>query len=356
MTGGAPESSCYDVSMPKHLTYAFLVSAPVGALAALLSLVNCSVSVTSDAPLYDGGADRQRPPGTPPDDGDDDPPITAPKPDSGKPDGGQGRTLYAVAKSATGNQLLKFSTLSPGDVTKVAITGLGNTNEIVQGLDFRPKTGGLYAFTSEVSAAALYTIDKASGAATKCNGTPAGTYYTAVLDSTSASWAVDFDPIEDRLRIIASNGQMYRLHPENGKSVTPTSPDPAGYSGGAVANFAGTAFTNSLTVTPAKSALYGIDATKNVLAVFQGVANPSLPLKEIGPLGVDPTEFAGFDIWGGTEKADAGPTLDKPLEAYAAMTVGTTTSLYKIDLATGAATSLGAIGIDVPIRGLTIEP
>lgn len=51
-----------------------------------------------------------------------------------------------------------------------------------------------------------------------------------------------------------------------------------------------------------------------------------------GPLGIDVTDVDGFDVSGGT-----GQT------AYAVLSEGGTSTLHRIDLATGAATSVGTL-------------
>jgi len=329
----------------------------LGPVLGVMALAHCSVKIDSALAFADAGTDGGAQPsdngrgGTvdkehPCLDVRCDPPVVL------KDGGVAGRTVYAV--SASSKELLKFSTSSPGDTLSIPVTGIAEA-EVIQGIDFRPKTGGLYAFTSEVSAAAVYEINTSTGVATKAAGNPVGTYYSAPLDTTSKSWGVDFDPIEDRLRIIASNGQMYRLNPENGKSVNPTSPDPATYGGGAAATLVGTAFTNSIPIRPSKTVLYGIDSEKNVLAVFKGSPNTGV-VEEVGPLGVDPTQLAGFDIYGGTDKPNSDALISVPLEAYAAMSVKGITSLYGIDLATGRASSLGIIGTGLPVRGIAVEP
>ncbi len=61
--------------------------------------------------------------------------------------------------------------------------------------------------------------------------------------------------------------------------------------------------------------------------------------------GGSPLDFSainGFDIPTGVNTATANAPVSG--NAYAALTVGATSGLYRIDLATGATTSLGPIG------------
>ena len=65
-------------------------------------------------------------------------------------------------------------------------------------------------------------------------------------------------------------------------------------------------------------------------------------LNTIGPLGVNPGVRNGFDI---------SPTTGVP---FAALRNAGPSALYRIDLGTGAATPLGAIGSGLILSGLTI--
>lgn len=77
----------------------------------------------------------------------------------------------------------------------------------------------------------------------------------------------------------------------------------------------------------------------------------------VGPLGVDAEDVAGFDISGGNGGGDGGiPAVSTPLEAYAALRVAGTTSLHTIDLTTGKATLVGAVGHDKAPRGIAVQP
>src|SRR5262249_57841761 len=102
-------------------------------------------------------------------------------------------------------------------------------------------------------------------------------------------------------------------------------------------NFAGSTSTT----------LYNIDSNFDSL-VRQGSpgGTPVSPntgqLFTIGSLGVDTNENVGFDI--------AAPTNN----AYASMTVGGVSSLYSINLQTGAATLIGPIGGGEVIRGISV--
>jgi len=319
----------------------------MGSLAAngALFLFNCSVEIKGEASLIDGGADGRQLP-----EGPDEPGRPLPKSTEDVADAGPNARAIEAFAVDDANQLIRFSTRSPGTVRTTPITSLPG-DETVQGIDIRPMTGVLYAFTTgSPFGGRVYSVVKDTGKATWVNGDGG---YPVIINTTAMSYGVDFDPISDRLRINSNDGLGLRLHPESGRSVNPTSDQPPLYADGGPANIVGTAFTNSLDVRPKKTSLYAIDSKRDVLVAFQG-SIPEGAVKDVGPLAVDAAEVAGFDIYGGTDGVDGG-VKDVPLAGYAALTVSGTTGLYRIDLESGAATFIGEIGHNRPIRGLTLE-
>src|SRR5688572_9261279 len=97
------------------------------------------------------------------------------------------------------------------------LTGLaGSPSEQIQGMDFRPGTGGLYALSTE---AHLYLIDPVTAAARRLH-----TFTDTSL--TASVRGFDFDPRTDMLRIISrhQNADTNRIvNPDNFAIVTHTS-------------------------------------------------------------------------------------------------------------------------------------
>jgi hypothetical protein len=225
-----------------------------------------------------------------------------------------------------GNALIRFHSASPGTIQSAAtITGLQPAETIV-GIDVRPADGQLYGVGST---SRLYLLNALTGAATAM-----GPAFTPALDGTR--FGVDFNPTVDRLRIVSDTNQNLRLNPATGAvivdgAINPGTPD-----------VAGAAYLNSVdgaTVTT----LYDIDAGTNQLLIQNPPNNGTLVA--VGPLGVDPSGPLGFDI--------------SPLDnaAFAALQVGGVSGLFAVNLATGAATFLGAIGAGTdPIDGLAAMP
>jgi hypothetical protein len=208
------------------------------------------------------------------------------------------------------------------------ITGL-QAGENILGIDFRPATGQLYALGSS---SRLYTINLTTGAATQV-----GTAGAFTLNGTS--FGFDFNPSVDRIRVISNTGQNLRLNPNDGTLTgTDTVLNPATTGATAAAytnNFAGATTTT----------LYDIDTTSDTLFIQGGLNGTPSPnggtLTAVGGLGVDASAVNGFDI--GTNGI-----------AYAALTVGGVSNLYTINLQTGAATLIGAIGNGTILRGLAV--
>lgn len=248
--------------------------------------------------------------------------------------------MVALGTGANGNTLVGFSGDAPGTATSVPVTGLGSSTLV--GIDYRPATGGLYGLGVEGATVSLFTIDRGTGAATLVGSTTLAT-------TLGTSFGVGFNPVADRLRVVDDLGNNFRLHPDTGATIVPpdTTLNFTGLPGGSAnAPEAAVAYDRDV-VGAGATTLYGIVAGGDRL-VTQGGVN-SMPsanggvLFDVGPLGVDVTGNTGFDI---------DPTTG---EAYMAAESGGLTSLFRVDLATGAATSVGQIGNgSVGLSSLTI--
>ncbi len=236
----------------------------------------------------------------------------------------------------TGNYLINFDSATPATTTTRLISGLNSPAEQVLGIDFRPAVpvGRLYAITN---AGQLYRFDNpATGVATPVG--PGG----LVLSGTE--FGIDFNPVVDRIRLISNADQNLRLHPDLGTLVatdvslayaagdTNAGANPAATGGAYINNFSGAIST----------VLYDIDTDLDIVTT-QSPPN-SGTLNTIGPLGVNASSVNGFDISGSTGIA------------YAALNAGAPPStLYTINLNTGAASAIGIIGCNEPVRGLSVN-
>jgi hypothetical protein len=217
-------------------------------------------------------------------------------------------------------RIVTFKVATPNTIdANVAVSGLA-AGERLLGFDVRPKDGLLYGISST---GRIVTIDPATGAATVKATLAADTAdttapYTAV---TGASFAVDFNPVADRLRVIGSTGQSLRINVDTGATTTDGTINRAG----ALPSVGAAAYTNSYAGTTA-TMLYDIDTASASLAL-QNPPNDGT-LVNVGALGVAVAGDVGLDIAGGAN----GLVL-----AALRSAANGPSSLYRVDLATGAA-------------------
>lgn len=246
-----------------------------------------------------------------------------------KPASDAGVTIQGLSNS---NQLISFKLTKPADVSTVAITGL-TSGETIVGIDYRlrtdvaDKSGVLYGLSSLGN---LYTINASTGAASNRRALTA-----AADDSTlpftglnGNSFAVDFNPAADRLRVISQTGQNLRINVDTGATITD-----GNLNGLLNPQVAAAAYTNSYQGAVSSTALFDLDNTSNRL--LQQIPPNDGNLVSIGALGITLGTNSGFDIAGG----DNGLAL-----ATVADVSGNTSSLYRINLTTGAATPAIAVG------------
>ncbi|MEQ1605087.1 MAG: DUF4394 domain-containing protein [Pyrinomonadaceae bacterium] len=176
----------------------------------------------------------------------------------------------------------------------------------------------------------VVTIDVNTGVVVPVSAT---TTYPTTIDSF---WGLDFDPVTDGLRANGDAEVNRRLNPNDG-TVTAADTNLRYAVGdvnfGANPNVVHTAYTLDMPVSV--TTLYGIDSTTNTLVRIGGPnGTPSAnggELTTIGPLGVNPSSFGEMDIQGTNI-------------AYASLFISSVPTLFRIDLATGAATLIGTIG------------
>jgi hypothetical protein len=226
------------------------------------------------------------------------------------------KAAFAISES---NQVLTFDPESNADIVRVAISGM-QAGENIVGIDIRPLNGMLYAIGSN---SRIYTINTSTGAAT----------FVASLSIplSGSSFGVDFNPVPDRIRIISNNGQNLRVNPVDGVTINDGAINPT------PAAVTAAAYTNSIAGATATT-LHVIDTDADKLFIQNPPNNGTLTMGM--NLGVNADGSNGFDIGG------------KGGVAYAILSVGSNTSLYKINLATGQATEVRTFGERV--RGLAL--
>lgn len=245
--------------------------------------------------------------------------------------------MLAITAGTTQN-LITFNRAPQGSPNKLcsttAITGL-TAGDVIVGADTRPATGVLTALAKNGTAGRLYTIDGGTAAATAVAAlTTGGTAVTL----TGSNFGVDFNPVPDRLRVVGDDGQNLRINVTDGTTTVDTALTSA-TGGAARSGVSAVGYTNSFTGgsgTSLFTTLYGLDSTTDALVRIgndpaNGVAaDPGNPnsgiVNDIGALGVDIGAVNAFDVI-----ASNGTAL-------MAATVGTTSTLYTVNLVTGGAT------------------
>lgn len=222
------------------------------------------------------------------------------------------------------NNLVLFNSTNPTATTTVSVTGIDG---LLVGIDRRPANNLIYGLTTTNN---IYTIDQFTGVANFVS--------TLSIPFTGGIISgVDFNPVPDRLRVVGGNDQNYRINVDNGATIVDGTLNPGN------PNITSVAYTNFDNDPATGTTLYGIDYINDTL-VIQNPPNAGT-LVEVGSLGVDIDSAVGFDIF----------TNNGVNTAFAALTPTTASGsiLYTINLATGAATSLGSIGSDRRLVGLT---
>jgi hypothetical protein len=246
-------------------------------------------------------------------------------------------TVFAIVN---GTSLVSFARNAPGTVSAaLAITGL-QANETILGADFRLANNTLYALGST---ARIYTLNTATGAATLVAALAADPMdATAPFTALSGTnFGVDVNPVADRLRVVSDTGQNLRIVMDTGITITDGNlnvPAPDVTASAYTRNQAGATATT----------LFDLDVT-NLALYRQAPPNDGI-LLTIGKLDPALTFVAGgsFDIAGG----------DDGLALVALQPTGATQStLYRINLKTGALTPVGAIGpaTATVLNGLAIK-
>lgn len=253
--------------------------------------------------------------------------------------------IYGIGTAGTNPaalNLFSFDSATPGTfASSVAISGV--TVGTLAGIDFRPATGQLYALSYDPNGTVsgiqgvgqLYTLNLSSGVASGVGSTFA--IGAANNGNGSDSFGFGFNPTVDRIRVINGNGSNFRLNPNDG-SVVDGNPNQAGtqFDGpvqytandpGSIPQISGAAYLGGR--------LFDIDVANNYLAEQ---TNPNGgALSGVGPLGLSTSGpgTMGFSISGATGTAflstDTGDA-------------GVQDDLYTVDLTSGAATLVGAIG------------
>jgi len=236
----------------------------------------------------------------------------------------------------TANQLVTFDSANPSVLLRaVQITGMINAGEVITDIDVRPTTGGLYGHSNFDR---LYLIFPSSGFALPIGGP---------VPVTAANIGMDFNPVNDRLRILSNLGENILLNPNNGTLALTASPlayRPGDPLFGVPPRITGLANTNNV-LGARTTSIFGIDHVENTL-VRLGVTTPNDGfLTTVGFLNVPMSPRPGFDIAPVTDTAFLTTQLPGQF----------VTQLFTVNLTTGAATLVGTVGGNVILSGIAVD-
>ncbi len=128
-----------------------------------------------------------------------------------------------------GNSIAAVATTFPSGLeTPLPLTGL-NTGETLVSIDRRPQNGFLYGlgYNAAAGTVQLYSISTTTGIAAPLGAT--GTFIASdgmtpvpVGAGAGTTFGMDFNPTVDRVRVVNSAGQNFRMNPNNGAFVDGT--------------------------------------------------------------------------------------------------------------------------------------
>jgi hypothetical protein len=235
----------------------------------------------------------------------------------------------AVFGLTADQRLVRFQVATPQVARPIGkLSGLAAGDSTIVGIDFRVQgtpalnlaPGLLYGVGN---GGGIYAINTANAQASKVS------QLTVALNG--ASFGVDFNPAANALRIVSDAGQNLSHSIDAGTTASQTAltfPGRAAFAAG------GAAYTNNDLEAATATTLFDIDYANDVLAIQSPPAGGVLV--SVGGLGVDASAQLGFDIY--TNRPNNMTTSNR---GFAALTVGGSSALYRVNLTTGKASFAG---------------
>ncbi len=258
--------------------------------------------------------------------------------------------LVAITPS---NQLITFNASEPGKIlSRTPIQGLLPA-ETLLAIDFQVAKGQLFGLSN---LGRLLKINSNTVVATAV-GSP-------ITLPPGQTYGLNFNPTVDRIRLVSDQGSNLRLHPDTGAQVdgdanTPgvQSDTPLSYNAGDLLSASkprvvAVAYTYNK-VNDKITTNYGIDAGTGYLVVqgsIEGAAAVVSPntgkLQSIGPLLIERFDTAALDI----------SDLNNSAYLVTHRSTGGASKLYEVNLSSGQARLIGAIGGGESVRTMAIIP
>ncbi len=252
---------------------------------------------------------------------------------SEKKDGPKDKRLI-VATDDKGN-LLAFRADRPSKIRAKAITGLP-VGVTLRGIDFRPRTGDLYGVGSDK---VVYRVNPQTALAIA-----EGPTFDSAGTVTGTNFGWDFNPTVDKIRGTTDAQDNIRLDPDSG-AMFPVAGTEDGALNPGTPLVVGSAYINSSfsATPPAATVLFAYETGMDKIHIQ---APPNSGTLNAGvAFGVNLGSDVGFDIAGASNTGYiAGPPAGKA-----------GARLWRVDVQTGARTSLGKIGYGkVNVTGLAV--
>lgn len=248
------------------------------------------------------------------------------------------------------NQISHFGQLyPPGASPGMSLSSMA-VGEVLVAIDRRLLNNQLYGlgYNATTKAVSLYAIQPEIN-----HAFPIGAPQTFATDITGTTFGMDFNPVADRVRVVTSTGQNFRMNPNNGlivdgTPITLAKDRDADLNGGAT-TASECAYTNNELLPAGITTLYTVSGGNLYL---QNPPNNGTLGTAIAITGVQ--TIHGFDL---------DPSVDAPA-ANAAVTAGkgyviatatgqTAQQAGLVDLVSGAFTSLGTF-VMTNIRGFAL--
>jgi len=250
-----------------------------------------------------------------------------------------------------GNSIAAVATTFPSGLeAALALTGL-NTGDTLVSIDRRPQNGFLYGlgFNAAAGTVQLYTLSPTTGIAAPLGATgtfiaPDGVTPVPVGAGAGTTFGIDFNPTVDRVRVVNSAGQNFRMNPNNGAFVDGTAGGVLNMDGainGPTSGVQETAYTNNA-ANSTVTTQYALDLTSDALCI-QNPPNAGTQT-QCQTLSTPVDAVLGFDIALGN---GSGVAVLK-------LTGQAIETLANVNLTTGAVTALGPIGSG-GINGLAVQ-
>lgn len=255
---------------------------------------------------------------------------------------------YGITGASAGSSLISFDTATPGVATNVgSLTGIAS-GESVRAIDFRPANGLLYALSTASTNYTLYTVNLSNGALTTVGSGSVGTAFPTRV-------SMDFDPVNDVLRVVTGSTKNYRINPLNGALLSTDADVVYGAGDPNVGNNppfpVGIAYDNNF-VGATSTTMYLYDY--NLDLVSKSTAPNTGELSTVGPSIL--SGYLTYDGGVGLDISSSGVAYVSYLGIDAQFNP-TVETLGTVNLNTGLVTPIGAFQFDVLDIAVTIpEP